>query len=215
MVRDSALWRHAVWGALLALAGCSAKVEAKAGNEGVSASAEYGDGQRPDNWDGDDETDVVAADGVDGPAGRLVEGHDGDERPLATLPGFRQFDDGTSRVFIELSGAVDIKERQSPTLLVYRFEGVHVPERVNTLSLPTMHFSTPVQLVEVRQVDGAAELMVHLRQPVKPKAHLKRTDGGTVLSLDFPKYRPHRQDTDANVAQELQAAEAQDAKKGY
>ncbi len=197
------------------LAGCSAKVEAKAGNEGVEASAEYGDGQKSNQWDGDNETDVVVAEGVDGPAGRLVEGHDGGDRPLATLPGFRQFDDGTSRVFIELSGAVDIKERQSPSLLVYRFEGVHVPERVNTLSLPTMHFSTPVQLVEVREVNGAAELMVHLRQPVKPKAHLKRTDGGTVLSLDFPKYRPHRQDTDANVNQQLQAADAEDAKKGY
>lgn len=195
------------------LAGCSAKVEAKAGNEGVEASAEYG--QQPDDWDGDDETDVVAADGVDGPAGRIVEGHAWDERPLATFPGFRQFEDGTSRVFMECTGAVDIKERQSPGLLVYRFEGVKVPERVNTLSLPTMHFSTPVQLVEVRQVDGAAELMVHLRQDVKPKAHLKRTDGGTVLSLDFPKYRPHRQDADANMAQELQAADAEDAKSGY
>jgi hypothetical protein len=194
------------------LAGCSGKVEAKAGNEGLDASAKFGD-DHDVKWDGDDDAGGAQGGSQSDAKGRLVEGHAWDTRPLATLPGFRQFDDGSSRVFLELTGEVDVKERPSERLLVYRFEGVGVPERVNTLTLPTSHFQTPVTLVSVKRVDGAAELHVHLRQPVKPSAHLKRTPAGTVLSLDFPVYKPHAQDTQVNVAKELKAADAADKKK--
>lgn len=198
--------KYAVLGALVLLAGCSAKVEAKAGNEGVSAEASYGSEQGAAS--GDDGTDP--SEESDEAPGRMVEDHAFDDRSVATYPGFREFEDGSSRVFIELAGVIDIKERKEAGKLIYRFEGVDVPERVNTMSLPTMHFSTPVALVEVRKIDGAAELHVHLRQEVKPKTHLKQTQGGTVLSLDFPPYVPHAQDTRANVTSELQAADAQD-----
>jgi hypothetical protein len=122
--------------------------------------------------------------------GRSVEGHSHNGVPIVTLPGFEMYDDGSSRVFLEVSENVSVSEWKQPHLLTYRFEGVYVPERVNRLPIPTQHFDTPVGLVRVVQVLGGAELRVYLRQTTEPKTRLKRSDGGTVLSVDFPRLRP-------------------------
>lgn len=121
--------------------------------------------------------------------GRLVEGHSANSVATVTLPGFSMFEDGTSRVFIEVSADVPVSESKNQLMLAYRFAGVTVPERVNRLPIPTTHFKTPVALVQVIQVDGAAELRITLRQDTEPKTRLKRTSGGTVLSVDFPQWR--------------------------
>jgi hypothetical protein len=122
--------------------------------------------------------------------GRLVEGHSHNGVPIVTLPGFEMYDDGSSRVFVEVSENVSVSEWKQPHLLTYRFEGVFVPERVNRLAIPTQHFDSPVGLVRIVQVLGGAELRVYLRQTSEPKTRLKRSDGGTVLSVDFPRLRP-------------------------
>lgn len=123
--------------------------------------------------------------------GRLVEGHASSGTPTATLPGFKMFEDGTSRVFLEVSADVPVSEAKTNNelLLTYRFAGVRVPERVNRLPIPTTHFKTPVALVQVLQAGDAAELRITLRQNTEPKTRLKRSPGGTVLSVDFPKWR--------------------------
>ena len=170
-------------GALCACGSASGKIEA--GGQGAKAQATFDDG--PNKWEDNDAQPEGG--GGENTGGRAVEGHAWDsEHATATLPGFREFEDGTSRVFIEVSGHVEVKEAREPGVLRYRFDGVRVPARVNQMSLPTLHFSTPVTLVQVQQVGDAAELVINLRQQVEPKVHLKRTDGGTVLSVDFPKY---------------------------
>lgn len=169
---------------------------AKVNDEGVDANAQYGEGEDGDDWAGDDETGRRGK-GPREKKGRDVEDHAWEHQPMgmkATLPGFEVFRDGTSRVFLEVSGNVAVKETETDSLLTYRFQGVRVPERVNTLSLPTQHFSTPVSLVELRSADGDAELVVHLREKARPKVHLKRTEMGTVLSLDFPRWQAPRRE---------------------
>ncbi|MEZ4440742.1 MAG: hypothetical protein R3B72_16705 [Polyangiaceae bacterium] len=191
--------------------GGSAKLEAKASVDGadVDGSARF-DSRNSETWDGDDE--AGAPSGVDGPQGRLVEGHVGDSSNKATFPGFRQFEDGTSRVFLEVAGHVDVAESdqslEKTGELVFRFEGVVVPEKVNQMALPTSHFDTPVANVYLKQGVGAAELHVAMRQLVKPKIHLKRTEGGTVLSLDFPRYNPGAQAVRAELDRERQTADS-------
>lgn len=183
--------------ALSAACGGSANLSAsaKANGEGVEADARFGEGGG-DQWAGEDETDNPLK-RPRAKKGRDVEGHAWDtkgKQAKATLPGFEVFRDGTSRVFLEVSGNVPVKETQSDYLLTYRFQGVKVPEKVNMLSLPTQYFNTPVSLVELRSADGDAELLVHLREKAHPKVHLKRDDSGTVLSVDFPPWLKPRRD---------------------
>lgn len=127
------------------------------------------------------------------PRGRSVEGHSHNAVPTATLPGFTMNEDGTSRVFLEVSADVPVSESKNQLMLAYRFAGVTVPERVNRLPIPTTHFETPVASVQVLQIDGAAELRIVLRQDTEPTTRLKRSPGGTVLSVDFPRWRPGQQ----------------------
>jgi hypothetical protein len=176
---------------LALLVGC--KASASINDKGAKASYDADDGSK--QWDGDNET----GEGADGPGkkkGRSVEGHafESGGDPRATFPGFRVFKDGSSRVFVEVSGHVPVAETNSQGLLTFRFDGVKVPERVNQLDLPTQFFDTPVTLVQMRQGDAGAELRIHVRRDVKPKVHLKRTENGTVLSVDFPKYDPQHHD---------------------
>ncbi len=128
--------------------------------------------------------------------GRSIESHSSDATPTVTLPGFRMFEDGTSRVFMEVSADVPVSESKNHWQLSYRFAGVRVPERVNRLPIPTTHFKSPVSLVQVLQVGDDAELRITLRQDTKPRTRLKRGNGGTVLSVDFPKWRDGQVDHD-------------------
>lgn len=141
---------------------------------------------------GDDEavTDDPADDGA---RGRSVEGHSHSGVPTATFPGFTMNEDGTSRVFLEVSADVPVSESKNQLMLSYRFAGVTVPEKVNRLPIPTTHFETPVASIQVLQIDGAAELRITLRQDTEPKTRLTRSPGGTVLSVDFPKWRAGQQ----------------------
>ena len=197
---------------LAMLSGCKASASAKVNDQGVKTNAQWGD--EDTKWEGNDETDdnVGAVEG--NKRGRKVEGHAWKETgATATLPGFRMFKDGTSRVFIEVSGHVPVAETEAQGKLVYRFAGVRVPERVNTLSLPTLHFETPVTRVSVRRVQNDAELILMMRDQIKPKVHLKRTEMGTVLSVDFPKWtRQTRRDQQvAGDEQQIVSTQAKDA----
>jgi len=121
---------------------------------------------------------------------RRVEDHKGKASTrTATYPGFRMFADGSSRVFLEVYGHVDVQESTEDGVMKFRFRGVNVPERVNRLPLPTNHFETPVSRVHVEREGEDAILVIALHYAVEGKPRLKRSEGGTVLSVDFPPYR--------------------------
>jgi len=187
---------HRAWVAiplLVLLAGCKASGTAKvnASGEGAEGSVEAGQNQpgRPPGegiWE-DNTEDPQVGDPAEALAkGRKVEGQRATGEPTATFPGFRMFPDGTSRVFVEVSADVPVKETRTAGVLTYRFKGVRVPERVNRLDLPTQYFKTPVSRVRMVKVDDDAELIIELRSETKPKTRLRKDEAGTVLSVDFP-----------------------------
>jgi hypothetical protein len=113
--------------------------------------------------------------------------------PTATYPGFQVFEDGTSRVFIEIAGgSVTVKEMHHEGVFRYRFEGVRVPERVNRLPLPTVHFETPVSLVEIAQIGSDADLIIHMRHRSQPNARLERSHLGHRAQRGFSLRRERR-----------------------
>jgi len=178
---------------LALLAGCKVSGTAKvnASGEGAEASAEAGYNQpgRPPGegiWE-DNTEDPMLDEPAEAPSkGRKVEAHKASREAMATLPGFRVFRDGTSRVFLEVSADVPVKETRAAGVLTYRFVGVRVPEKVNRLDLPTQYFRTPVSRVRLVKVDNDAELIIELRSETKPKIRLRKDAAGTVLSVDFP-----------------------------
>jgi hypothetical protein len=170
--------------ALLALAattGCKAKAsaEVRAGGDGVDGSAAYGDGKGDGSWG-------------DGSAAPEDKGRHAEEHPIhagdrfVTLPGFRMFRDGSSRVFVEIGGDVAVDEARGDGQLVYTLRQVRVPDKVNLFDLPTTYFRTPVSRVRLVQLEGDAQLIIELRQAAHSKMHLQKSSAGTVLSVDFP-----------------------------
>jgi AMIN domain-containing protein len=121
-----------------------------------------------------------------GKGARNALGHSGGDRAIATLPGFRTFEDGSSRVFLEIVGKVPVSELDNGGVrLVYRMQGTTVSERVNRLALPTTFFDTPVGNVHVEQTGVDADLVIELRQPAKPHLTVRQNDDVTVVSVDF------------------------------
>ena len=108
---------------------------------------------------------------------------------VVTMPGFRVFSDGSSRVYVRVSGRAKIVEKKDEGQLRYHLTGVTVPERVNRMVLPTGHFGTPVAKAFVAQVEGGADLVIVLRETVTGVVRLKKRGRGVVLSVDFPKQR--------------------------
>jgi hypothetical protein len=108
---------------------------------------------------------------------------------MATLPGFRLLSDGRSRVTVQLTGgSTSVEESNADQRHVYKLRGVRVPEKVNRMVLPTGHFETPVQSVQLVQVDGDADLVIDMRAAAKPtRTKLRRNALGSVLIVEFPK----------------------------
>ncbi len=172
-------------GLLLTACG-SGKAEVKVGTK----DGAFKELDEPTTWDNEG-TQLDGPNDLSGKVyARRVEGHKGQaQHNTATYPGFRMFADGSSRVFLEVFGRVDVQEAKEDGVMKFRFQGVNVPERVNRLPLPTNHFETPVARVHVEQDGADAVLVIALHYKVEGKPRLKRTDGGTVLSVDFPPYR--------------------------
>ncbi|MEM9693472.1 MAG: hypothetical protein AAGA56_13065 [Myxococcota bacterium] len=166
-------------------AGCS---ERRA-RTSADIDAEGEDEEPAPKWDGADSA-TFAAEGRSLRYARVVEDHTAPRkggRPMATYPGFHSYEDGTSRVVLEVTGAVDVDMTRDVFGLKFRFVGVQVGERVNRLALPTVHFDAVVTHVELQQVGDDAVLVVQTRVPVEPKTKLLRRAIGTVLTVDFPR----------------------------
>lgn len=176
------------WPLVALVVACTGKAELK-----VNASNEGVDTQQNVAWSGDETLEETPEEATEPPedrsdgrrVDRIEEG--AQSRPVATLPGFRMLEGGGSRVFVEISGRAAVKQSARPGTLIYYLEGVRVPERVNRMSLPTRHFTTPVDRVRLVQIDNDAELIIELRVPVEGKTHLNNNSRGTVLSIDFDK----------------------------
>ena len=108
--------------------------------------------------------------------------------PVATLPGFEMTAEGGSRLFVELSQAVQVDERKARGSLTYVLHGAHVTVHNNTNPLVTVHFNTPVASARLVQSGRDLLFVVSLRADASPTWKINPgKEGSSILTVDFPK----------------------------
>ncbi len=114
--------------------------------------------------------------------------------PMATLPGFRMLDGGESRVYVELSGHIDVVPRIQSTTLVFTLKGARVSCGNNRNPLLTSHFATPVARVQLVPHGADVDLIIDLRTPAAPTHRLVDipATGGVRVEVDFPSVMPQK-----------------------
>ncbi len=108
--------------------------------------------------------------------------------PIATMPGFEMLGEAGSRLFVELTQAVQVEERHAHGILTYVLKGAHVTIHNNQNPLVTVHFNTPV--TRARLVPAGHDLLfiIDLRSDVTPAWKINPgKEGSSVLTVDFPK----------------------------
>lgn len=107
--------------------------------------------------------------------------------PVAQFVGFRVLPDGSSRVYVDLSGRVQVSKREGEGELVYTLKGARLSSANNQNALLTSHFSTPVVKARLVPASDDIELVIELRAKASPSHRLLRREGeSTQLQVDFP-----------------------------
>jgi hypothetical protein len=123
--------------------------------------------------------EVLAAKGAPGKAGRQVE---------ITFSGFISRNDGSSTVYVELTGQVPVEVSQGDRSVTYTLRGAKVVLKNNKNPLLTRDFTTAVtsaRLVPDKKAKST-RLVVELREPVTPTHKMVSRGRGFVLEVDFP-----------------------------
>jgi hypothetical protein len=107
--------------------------------------------------------------------------------PVASSPTFQRLDDGSSRIWVEVSEKVDVTENKAQGRLVYRLRGAFAPGATSQLPLVTGWFSTPVDRAHVIQQGPDVDLVIELRRPSESTQRVIETPRGMVLQVDFPR----------------------------
>jgi hypothetical protein len=106
----------------------------------------------------------------------------------ATMSGFERLDDGSSRLFVELTKPVSFETRKTRHGVTYVLKNTHVSRANNRNPLVTVHFKTPV--TSARLVPHGKDLwfVIHLRADVEATATMDRNPHGpSVLRIAFAK----------------------------
>jgi hypothetical protein len=110
------------------------------------------------------------------------------QRAEALMPGFETLDDGSTRLFVDLSETVSYETKAAKGSTTYVLKGTHVARRNNCNALATAFFNTPV--TTARLVPHGTDLwfVVEVRAPVEPAVSVDaKKEGGATLSIRFPK----------------------------
>jgi Thrombospondin type 3 repeat len=107
-----------------------------------------------------------------------------------TFAGFRSFDDGTSLVFVELTGPVAVDVKKVRGTLVYTLANTRVPLRNNRNPLLTSDFSSIVRRTTIAQRKKAVEISLQLKADIQPEQRLVQRGAVTVLEIQLPKAPP-------------------------
>jgi hypothetical protein len=105
----------------------------------------------------------------------------------AVMSGFETMDDGSTRLFVELSKPTSYDTKAGPSNVTYVLKGAHVDRRNNENPLVTTHFNTPV--TSARLVSHGRDLwfVVDLRAHVQPTTAMSTTKEGATLRIGFAK----------------------------
>lgn len=107
--------------------------------------------------------------------------------PVALFAGFRVLPDGSTRVFVDLSGRATVTKREGEGELVYTLKGARLASANNKNALVTTHFDTPVSRARLVPVSDDIELVIELRAETTAAHRVLRRDGEAAqLQIDFP-----------------------------
>jgi hypothetical protein len=105
-----------------------------------------------------------------------------------TWPGFQMRPDGSSRVFIQSTTALDPQPTAAPGKYAVHLPGAHVSSGTNRLPLETRFFNTPVTKVSLSVDRTGATLILDLRANVTPSISSDRGPNGYYFTfIDLPK----------------------------
>jgi hypothetical protein len=118
-----------------------------------------------------------------------------------TFAGFHVFEDGTSRLYVQLTSSVVVDANVVGKKAEYLLHGARIPNRNNKNPLFTQHFVA--QVVSARLVPVGPDpkgrrkhqakpsdvrLVVEMREDARPQHRVVRNaDGSATLVVDFPK----------------------------
>jgi hypothetical protein len=104
------------------------------------------------------------------------------------MSGFEKLEDGSSRLFVELTKPVTFETRKTRNLVTYVLKNTHVSRANNRNPLVTVHFKTPVTSARLVAHGHDLWFVIHLRADVEPTASMERANGGmSVLRVTFAK----------------------------
>jgi hypothetical protein len=129
-------------------------------------------------------------------------------RPLAVLPGFEELDDGSTRLFVDLSAPAAYETKAAKGTLTYVLKEAQVAKRNNCNPLVTIFFNTPVTRAQLVPHGRDLWFVVDVRAPAEPSVSVDaKNGGGATLSIRFPKgdYLPAKSAADAK-AESMQVA---------
>ena len=106
---------------------------------------------------------------------------------LLTWPGFQMNENGTSRVFVQLTAYPDTQTNASASKIHVWMKGVRIGLRNNRRPLDTRFFQTPVKMVRAVGKRDGVHLMIDLKRSVEHKEYrVEGKDGKRYLCLEFP-----------------------------
>ena len=97
-------------------------------------------------------------------------------------------EDGGSRLSVELSRAVEVKETRTNGAITFTLQGASLLHRNDANPLVTVHFNSPVTRARLIQKGGSLAFVVELRADAAPSFKVEPlADGkGATLRVDFP-----------------------------
>lgn len=111
-----------------------------------------------------------------------------EERPVVTFAGFHVFDDGSSRIFVKLTGKVPVEEKRGKEGVEYVLVGARIGAKNNKNPLPTEYFSASVLSVRLAADGDDVVLTLVLKKGVTPSHKVvQHADGTMTLNVDLPR----------------------------
>jgi hypothetical protein len=114
----------------------------------------------------------------------------------AVLPGFETLDDGSTRLFVDLSAPVSYETKAAKGSITYVLKATKMARRNNGNPLVTTFFNTPVTTACLVPHGHDLWFVVDVRADAQPAVSVDpKPEGGATLSIHFPKgdYLPPEQ----------------------
>jgi hypothetical protein len=129
---------------------------------------------------------AVAAQTSNVPPGSVAPSTPGPAKAL--LPGFETLADGSTRLFVDLSGPVSYESKSDRTSTSYVLKRTRVTRQNNCNPLVTEYFNTPIKSARLVPHGRDLWLVIETRAKVDPAVSIDtEADGGVAFSVHYPK----------------------------